>query len=114
MLLKKLLLGITLSAVTTLNAQAAGFWVTGKINRTLVDKYYGGAMIYLDRAIGNDCPSRWVSLDTQGKYYSKEEGRNKLLSAMTAFGLDKTVSLYVYNTQKHNGYCVVRRIDIRK
>jgi len=113
--MKKKVLGLVLiMLLSTITASAEHFWVTGKIKRTLVDKYYGGGMIKLDRSIGHGCKTTWVSLDLVGKYWSKESGQYKFSSALSAFAMDKRVSVYVYNNQKHNGYCVARRIDILK
>jgi len=113
--MKRKLMGTIFTVLLlTTGLEAKHFWVVGKIKRTLVDHYYGGAMIYLDRAIGNGCPSRWVSLDTKGRYWNKEDGKNKFSSALSAFAMDKRVAVYIYSHQKHNGYCVARRIDILK
>lgn len=108
----KILVSILSIGLLTTTVSAKSFWVTGKIRTTLVDDYYGGAMIRLDRDIGQGCPSSWVSLDLVGKYWSKESGKNKFSAALTAFAMGKRVSVYVYNNQKHNGHCVVRRIDV--
>lgn len=100
-----------LLALLSTNANAASFWKTGTITRTLSDHYYGGCMIYLSVAIENGCPSKWVSLDCDDKYF--KGGDRKFASALLAKTTKSTVSVYIDNTKKHNSYCVARRIDIR-
>jgi hypothetical protein len=108
---KFILLG---SLLTILSSNVlANHWVTGKITRTLSDHYYGGMMIHLDRKIGGGCPnSGWVSLDMAERYVKNAKSREK--AALLAFALDKKVSVYVHTSQKHNTYCVARRVDILK
>jgi len=113
--MKKKFLGLVLiMLLSTITVSAESFWVTGKIQKILVDHYYGGAMILLDRSIEHGCPSAWISLDLIAKYWSKESGKNKYSAALTAFAMDKSISVFVYSHQKHNSYCVARRIDILK
>ncbi len=94
--------------------QAAEFWVSGKIVRTLnQDARFGECMIQLDRVIGGNCPNNgWVSLDCAGAYTSKDTSKRFYATALTAFSLDKKVSVYVSDANKHNDYCTVRRIDM--
>ena len=95
------------------NVNAINFWKTGTIKRILTEgMYYSGCMVYLSVPIDNDCPSRWVSLDCQGKFYDKELGAQKLSNAIAAAHSGKTVSILVDNTKKANGYCVARRVDV--
>ena len=111
---RKVLSIIAIISLSSISLNAGTFWVTGKITRTLIDHYYGGGMILLDRNLGNGCTGAWVSLDLVGRYWSKEQGKNKFSSALTAFAMDKKVVLQIYSHQKHSGYCVARRIDIVK
>ena len=113
MKLKSVLTTILVSASLLLaaQAQAAGFWRTGDITRTLSDRVYGGCMIHLSTKIENGCPaSGWVSLDCVGKY--GKNGNQMYASALTALTMGKQVSVYVHNHEKHNTYCVARRLDI--
>ena len=97
----------------SMNASATLFWATGKIDRTLADTSYGGCMVHLDVIIANGCPANgWVSLDCKNTYYPAGEGDRKFNTALAAAIAGKTVSVYINNTQKHDGYCVAKRIDI--
>jgi len=98
----------------TMNAGAASFWVTGKINRTLVDQNYSGCMISLDKAVGGACSASWVALDCKGQFNDKdpETGKKKFSLALAAAQTGKTVSVYVNDANIANGYCVARRIDV--
>ena len=98
----------------TANAGAASFWVTGKINRTLVGQYYSGCMINLDKAVGGTCPGNWVALDCKGEFndMDPETGKKKFSLALAAAQTGKTVSVYVNDANKASGYCVARRIDV--
>jgi len=100
--------------VFSATASSASFWVTGKINRTLADQNYAGCMIFLDKAIGGTCPGSWVSLDCKGLFNDKDQmtGKNKFSLALAAAQTGKTVSVYVNDANKANGYCVARRIDV--
>ncbi|HIO96295.1 MAG TPA: hypothetical protein EYG71_00010 [Leucothrix sp.] len=96
------------------SAGATPFTIAGKIKRILVDDvYYSGCMVYLDKSLGNSCPSRWVSLDCKGLFNGKniELGKQKMATAIAAAHNNKTVVLYVNNSHKVNNYCVARRID---
>ncbi|MGR9115748.1 MAG: hypothetical protein ACU85E_08275 [Gammaproteobacteria bacterium] len=110
--MKQLALSALLLLGLSITAQAGQFWVTGNVLRTLSDGFnYGGCMIYLSTPINNGCPaSGWVSLDCNGGY--NRAGERNYASALMAFSLNKTVSVLVDNTQKYNGYCVVRRMDV--
>ena len=110
MFVTAVLLGGVLSMSSAL---AGGFWTTGKVTRTLTDQYYGGCMIALDVPINNGWPnSGWVSLDCQGKYMSKENAERAYGTAVSAIAMNKKVSVYVHNHQKHNNFCVARRVDM--
>ena len=109
MLKKLILISLVMSFSATVNA--AAFWKTGTISRTLTDHYYGGCMIYLSTPIGNGCPNNgWVSLDCNDKYF--QGGERMYSSAIVAKTTKSRVSLYIHNDKKHNGYCVARRLDI--
>lgn len=103
---------IILSITTT--AWSASIWKTGTVTRTLTDtQYYGGCMVLISTPIANGCPNNgWVSLDCDGTYSQAGEGQRAYASALVALSLGKQVSILVNTTQKHNGYCVARRLDI--
>jgi hypothetical protein len=101
------------------SAEATSFWSTGKIKRTLTDgRYYSGCMVYLDKAVGNSsntCPANgWVALDCKGLFNSKEVSHgNRMYTAATSAAMaGKTVSFYINDANKANGYCVAQRIDV--
>jgi len=109
------IIGISLLALgLSSSVFATDFSRTGTVKRMLIDsKIYGGCMIQITANIGNGCPNGgWVSLDCNNTYYSATDSKNKYATALTAFALDKTVSLTIDNTKKHNGFCVARRVGI--
>ncbi len=98
--------------VMSMSVQAAPFFVSGTIKRTLSEaSNFGGCMIELSTAVSNGCPANgWVSLDCNGGFHGA--GERHYASALMAFSLNKPVTVQVDNTQKYNGYCVARRIDV--
>ena len=115
MKLKKILINvfICVGLLAAVQAEAAEFWRTGNITRVLTDRFYGGCMINLSVFIENGCPiAGWVSLDCEDKYSPPGTGNRMYAMALTAFSLNKRVSVLVNNTEKHNGYCVARRVDM--
>ena len=104
-------------ALLSSHAIAETFWKTGKIKSTWSDNAaYSGCMIMLDVTIDNSCPANgFVSLDCMGQVYDNAENSKRLFAdAMAAMHADKTVSVYVDNTKKVNGYCVARVIRVFK
>jgi len=109
--LKKQIASGILLAGLSMGSQAG--WVTGTIERTLSEGVnYGGCMILLSTAIGQGCPSAWVSLDCQGGYTGV--GERNYSTALMAFSLNKQVSVNVDPTKKYNTYCVATRLDVLK
>lgn len=105
---------VTLLAIPTLS-MAGQFWKSGKVTRILADSSsYGKCMMQLSVALGNNCPSTWVSLDCEGKYLDKGDGDRFLNMAYIAQTMDKTVSVKIDNAKKHSGYCVAARVDLLK
>ena len=107
------LIGLSLLLLGTFSSvSAAKFCRSGTVTRVLVDsEKFGGCMVMLSTNIGNGCPANgWVSLDCTNTYYT--DGKNKYAMALTALSLNKSVSVLVDNTKKHDGYCVAQRIDI--
>ena len=106
-----LFIGLTLASSASASTI---FGIHSKVKRVLVDdRYFSGCMVLLDKDIGSGCPRRWVSLDCKGLFNAKDKelGKQKLATAIAAAHNNKTVSLYLDNSQKVNGYCVARRID---
>lgn len=97
----------------SLSASAAGFWRTGSIERVLTDRQFGGCMILLSTPIGYPCTeSGWVSLDCERKY--GDFSREMYTAALTAFSMNKRVSVYVLDHERHGAYCVAKRLDVMK
>ena len=84
------------------------------VERMLTDNVnFGGCMAKItnyDNPAG--CSAGWVTFDCEGIYSSKEAGRRAFEIAQMAYALDKTVYIVVESTQKINGYCAVKRIDL--
>jgi len=107
--LNKYMLAGALLAGASMTAQSAN--VTGTIIKTLSDSQnYGGCMIQLSKSIGTGCLQNWVSLDCNGNY--SNSGERHYATALMAFSLNKSVTVAFDSTKKHNGYCVVTRIDV--
>ncbi len=113
-LVKNMAVGLVL-VVASGSALATNVWVTGKIIRTVTqNNAFGGCMVMLDTLMpaGNTCPAnRWISLDCQGAH-SADTGERLYTSALTAFALDKTVTIGIDDTKKINTFCVAFRLDI--
>jgi len=115
MLNNKIIKSMLLVLVIVLSApsNAASFWRTGKVTRTLSDIAYGQCMVHLDVSVANGCPSSgWVSLDCVGTFAVKEIGERNYATALAASMASKKISVYIDNAKKHNGYCVARRVDM--
>jgi hypothetical protein len=73
-------------------------------------------MVYLSNQISTasnspNCPSNWVSFSCDGTYSSKDMASMMLDQAQLAYAMRKTVSVFVDDAKKHNGYCTVTRLD---
>ena len=98
-------------------AQGAEGWIgNAKIIRTLADAHYGGCMVNLDipaNSSGLNCPTSWVSLDCDGVIHTQAQANAMWSSALMAFSLNKTVNIYLDDTNKTDGdLCIGRRIDV--
>jgi len=90
--------------------------VSGKILNTLSESsVYGKCMVYSESFNPRiACPAGWVSLDCSGDFNSKEDSRRMWDSAQLAYAMDLTVEVTLVDTQKHNGYCVAKRLNVTK
>ena len=97
-------------------AFAADAWVSGKITQTLVtDNSHGKCMIFLPNfANFSNCPAQWISLDCAGSFGPKEDARRFWDTAQMAYALDSSVDVLVTDSYKHNGYCKVKMIVVKK
>lgn len=108
----RLVLAIAMLSWSNISMAAVEAIVT-KVDRLLVDtERYGQCMIYTKATPTNDCPSNWFSLDCEGSFYSKEKTRRLWDSAQLAYATEARVVVYANDQQKHNGYCVVARLDV--
>jgi hypothetical protein len=101
------------------SAEARIFLHTGKISRTLTDSSnYSGCMVLTNTSVGNTtntCPENgWVALDCKGLFNSKDISHgNRMYSAATSAAMaGKSVSFWINDENKANGYCVAQRIDV--
>jgi hypothetical protein len=95
--------------------QAASEWVSGKVDRLLLDEnYYGKCMARIGFTASIDCPAAWFSLDCEGNYLAKADAGRMWDSLNLAFVLDKTISVYLDDSRKNNGYCISQRLDVTK
>ena len=89
-----------------------------KVTRTLAsdDVRFGGCMAWLSVSPsdkGLDCPSgNWVTFSCTGDHVSKSSALRMYDSAQMAFLTDRTVRVTVDDSRKHNGWCLVERIDV--
>jgi hypothetical protein len=113
LLLKLLLLSVMTQAPF---AYASNFWINGKVQEILIsDQYFGNCMVRIaDYNPPSSCLATWITLDCQGTYNSKENSRRMLESIQMAFALDSDVRINITDQQKHNGWCVAKRVDLRK
>ena len=58
------------------------------------------------------CKPTFLSLDCKGTYISKEDSRRFYELAQMAFALEKPITVFYEPTERHNGYCVIKRADL--
>jgi hypothetical protein len=63
------------------------------------------------QSTGLACGINFVSFDCTGDFASRSQAQQKLSAAQLALVTGKQVRLVVDDSQTHNGYCFVRRID---
>lgn len=104
---------LLLSAATASQAEITAHRVN--IETLLTDaNNYGGCMAQLTN-FNNPagCGRSWVTFDCSGLHNEKEAGRRALELAQMAFALEKEVIVFVETTEKINGYCTVKRLDLK-
>lgn len=84
------------------------------IDRVLLDdRRYGQCMIHItEPAFTDGCPSTWATFSCSGDFNDSEFAWRMYDQAQLAFALGAEVRLHLENTQKHNGYCTIKRIDV--
>ena len=86
-----------------------------KIDRLLSDnEYYGGCMVFTSVQPSINCPAKWFSLDCDGNFNSKDTSRRMWDTAQLALAMDSVVDVYINDSKKLNGYCVVDRLLVHK
>jgi hypothetical protein len=92
--------------------------ITGaKISYLLNDSAnYGYCMARLTinpSTVGLNCPAdALVSLDCEGNFASKAATNNLFSAAQLAFVTGKSVRVTINDSQKINGFCVAKRLDV--
>ena len=86
-----------------------------KIGKLLNDvNNYGQCMMKITYESNISCANHWVSLDCKGDFIDRAVSRRMWDSAQLAFATNSTVFVVVSDAIKHNGHCVVVRLDISK
>jgi len=109
--IKSIFLGVM--AIWSSAAQSAVGTHYGSIDALLSDnKNYGFCMIKVKWESSIDCPNNWVSVDCKGSYSTKENTRRLWDVALMAKATDSNIYLVINDAKKHNGFCVVERIEL--
>ena len=120
-----LVAGLMLAAPLAVPAYADKATFKATVLRTLVtaetnsngSAKFGGCMAYLSvspQKSGLNCPAgSWVTMSCSGNLTSKANAMRLFDSAQLAFVTNKTVSVTVDDSKKHNGWCFAARIDVR-
>ena len=88
---------------------------SGKVTSIMAhDTLYGNCMIYIASTSTIDCPGGWVSLSCSGQLNTRSNAARMLEMAQMAYATNTNVYVNVTDEKKHNGYCVVNRLDISK
>ena len=111
-----------LAALMLVAAPAIGHGATlnfeADITRTLAgeETRFGGCMAALSVKPlneGLDCTiGSWVTFDCVGEYVTRSAAMRMYDAAQMAFLTERRVRVYVDDTRKHDGYCLVTRIDV--
>lgn len=77
---------------------------------------YGYCMVRLNKnpsTVGLNCPADpLVSLDCKGNFSTKAATGNLVSAAQLAFVAGKSVRITITDSQKINGFCVAKRLDV--
>ena len=102
---------------------AASLAIEAKITRTLTagedtagEEKFGGCMVWLSVSPATEglaCNmGNWVTFSCTGEHVRKSSALRMFDSAQMAFMTDRRVWVTVDDTRKHNGWCLVERIDV--
>lgn len=99
---------------SSLSMAATEAFVTSVTRLLVDDARFGNCMVYAKVTPTIDCPSNYFSMDCSGDFSSKEVTRRLWDAAQLAYALESRIVLYANDQRKHNGYCVVTRVDVVK
>ena len=109
--------GLLLAAPVTVTATTLSF--DAKIRRTLAstDEKFGGCMVLLDvspsgEGLSCNTGNNWVTFSCTGEHVSKSSALRMFDSAQMAFMTDRSVRVTIDDSRKHDGWCLVERIDV--
>lgn len=80
------------------------------------DDNFGGCMVKLSsqpQSQGLNCPS-WITFSCSGQLTSKDNAYRMYDMAQMAMALGNSVSVWLNDEKKHNGYCFVEGIYINQ
>lgn len=107
--------GLLLMALATSATAAVGNFNANVLRVISDNKWYGGCMASLSVApssIGLDCAGQSVTFSCTGDFATKDQAKRNFELAQMAMLLDAPIQVVVDDTKKHNGYCLVKRVDM--
>ncbi len=110
---------ILLAALASPTAWAATRTIaSATVNKVMVNAVdYGGCMASLSvnpKALLPACNAGWITFSCTGEFTDAVRAYRMLDQAQLALASNKTVSVTIDDTKKHNGYCFASRIDVIK
>lgn len=117
--MKKLLLCAiaVVTASVSVPALADRAVLATNITRTVTDNdNFGNCLAQIStsvRAQLPQCSDGWVSFSCSGDFNKQEVAQSMFDTATAALLLSRRVNITVESNERHNGYCVVKRIDLR-
>jgi hypothetical protein len=92
-----------------------GYIKSAKVIRTLLDQNnFGQCMVALSvnpSSILATCKN-WLSMSCDGTFNDRALAFHMLEKFQLALATDRDVAVWFTDTQKHNGFCVVNRVDL--
>ena len=88
--------------------------VQGKVIKLLThESAFGQCMAQITGYAGSaDCKGDWISFDCGGDFNDKSAARNFYELAQMSLALEKQITAFVEPTERHSGFCVVKRLDL--
>ena len=112
------LIGVALVSLLFIEtSMASTSYMNAKVTQTLIDEQnFGLCMARLNpgpESTGLNCPAfPYITFSCSGDYSSKSIADQKFQQAQLALVTGLTVKILVDDSQKHNGYCYAKRIDV--